>query len=523
MQTSSDRIVVIGAGIAGLSAALRLAGAGREVMVLERAATPGGKMRTVPSAAGPVDAGPTVMTLRPVFEALFESVGARLSDHVTLHPETVLARHWWSDGSRLDLHADPEVSAAAVRDFAGAKAEGEFRAFSAEAARLFQTFDAPIMRSASPGIAGLIPRVLAAPGLLAALLPTATLAGRLRPHFGDPRLRLLFGRYATYVGGSPYRSPAVLGLIWQAEAQGVWRIEGGMHRLARAVADLAEAKGATLRYGTEVARIEIQGGRVAAVQTASGQRIPCGHVVFNGDPRALHVGLLGDPARRAVPAPGVAARSLSAYVWTFAAAPEGQDLVHHNVFFGDDPRDEFAPLMRGQMPVDPTLYICAEDRGAGRAPAGPERFEIIMNGPPVAGPAPDREFETCRTRTFARLAQMGLRFTPTPGRDALTTPHDFARLFPASNGSLYGRSPHGMMATFQRPRVRTSLPGLYLAGGGVHPGAGIPMATLSGQHAAEAILSARTSRSMSRPTVMRGGMSTVSRTAARGPSRSSPS
>ena len=131
---SSSRIVIVGAGIAGLAAALRLSAVardtGREVLVLERQAAPGGKMRTLPSDAGPVDAGPTVLTMRPVFDALFADAGARLEDHVTLIPQDILARHWWPDGSRLDLHANPDASAAAIRAFAGPKAEREFRAFS---------------------------------------------------------------------------------------------------------------------------------------------------------------------------------------------------------------------------------------------------------------------------------------------------------------------------------------------------------------------------------------------------------
>ncbi len=522
-QTNSEEIVIIGAGIGGLSAALRLASAGRSVTVLERASTPGGKMRTLPSAAGPVDAGPTVMTMRPVFEDLFEAAGTRLSDHVTLHREQVLARHFWSDGSSLDLHADPEASAEAVRTFAGPKAEAQFRAFSTEAARLYDAFDQPMMRDPTPNIPGLVKRVLRDPGLMPALMPWATLARRLKSRFTDPRLRQLFGRYATYVGGSPYRSPAVLGLIWQAEAGGVWRVEGGMHQLAQAIRKLAEAKGATFKFNTDVTRVEVQSGTVTAVHTKGEDRFPASTVLFNGDPRALATGLLGEKPKRAVDANAMSSRALSAYVWSFAATPKGKPLTHHNVFFGDDPRKEFDPLAKGQMPVDPTLYICAEDRGTGQTPEGLERFEIIMNGPPSAAPPPDREFETCQTRTFDRLSAMGLDFSETPGPASLTTPHQFDALFPASQGSLYGQSPHGLMAAFQRPKVRSKIAGLYLCGGGVHPGAGIPMATLSGQHAAEAIMQDRTSTSRSLKAATPGGMSMGSAPAGRAPSPSSPS
>jgi 1-hydroxycarotenoid 3,4-desaturase len=264
----------------------------------------------------------------------------------------------------------------------------------------------------------------------------------------------------------------------------------------------------------------MQSGRVAFVQLASGTRIPADTVVFNGDPRALATGLLGDGARPSVPQTAVEPRSLSANVWTFAARPRGPDLHHHNVFFGADPRAEFGPIAEGRLPEDPTLYICAQDRGTGRNPPDLERFEIIMNAAPLREGQPE-DIDACRTRTFRTLAAHGLTFGPEPSDATLTTPNGFEALFPASRGSLYGRSPHGLTAAFARPTARTQVPGLYLAGGGAHPGAGVPMATLSGKHAAEAILADRTSTSRSRPTATRGGTSTGSPTMAAAPSPSS--
>jgi 1-hydroxycarotenoid 3,4-desaturase len=527
---SRDRVVVIGAGLGGLAAALRLAHAGLAVTVVERHAAPGGKMRTVESATGPVDAGPTVMTMRAVFDALFEDVGARLEGHVTLVPERVLARHWWPDGTTLDLFADRDESAAAIRAFGGPRAEADFRGFCRDAAALFTAFDAPMMRAAQPDFGQLALAALRNPAVLPHLLPGATLKRALALRFRDRRLRQLFGRYATYVGGAPQASPAVLALIWDAEARGVWRVEGGMHRLARAIEGLAKARGATFRYGADATRIEVQNGRTAAVHLACGTRLAADAVVFNGDPAALHRGLLGTAARAAVPAAAIAPRSLSAHVWAFAATPEmslgaGNGLVHHNVFFGPDPADEFGPLVAGRLPIAPTLYICAQDRGSGTPPprGTPERFEIIMNAPPVPPGAPPEEEEQCRTLVFETLARFGLRFAPEPTETALTTPRGFDSLFPGSDGSLYGRSPHGLTASLKRPTARSLLPGLYLSGGGAHPGAGIPMATLSGKHAAEAILKDRASTSMSLRTGMPGGMSMLSRIAARARSRSSAS
>ncbi|MEL7461545.1 MAG: 1-hydroxycarotenoid 3,4-desaturase CrtD [Pseudomonadota bacterium] len=521
MVKPDTHTLVIGAGFGGLSTALWVLAAGHRVTLIDAAAAVGGKARTVPSAAGPVDAGPTVLTMRWVFDEMFAALGARLDDHVTLTEEPVLARHWWPDGGSLDLYTDPAASEAAIEAFSGPGDAAAFRAFRAETETLFDTFRGPMMETAAPRLAVLAAAALKSPSALPALMPWATMAGRLAGQFRDPRLRQLFGRYATYVGGSPYGSPALLSLIWRAEELGVWRVDGGMHVLAGAMARLAEARGAEIRLNAPVARLEYQGGQIAAAITEDGQRIAADQVVFAGDPRALHQGLLGRATRQAVPRKAVEPRSLSARVWSFAARPAGRHLLHHNVFFGEDARSEFDPIARGKPPERATLYICAEDRGTGRTPPHLERFEIIENAAPLGG-TPE-EATSCRTRVFQTLARRGLIFDQLPPLSALTDPQGFEALFPASAGSLYGRSPHGAMAALARPRAATKIPGLFLAGGGTHPGAGVPMAALSGRHAAEAIRTGQTSTSTFRQTGMRGGTSTVFPTAGRAQSRSSPS
>ena len=522
MLKRTETVAVIGAGIGGLAAAMRLSHAGLCVTVFERADAPGGKMRQVDSPAGPVDAGPTVLTLRHVFEHLFRDVRETLADHVTLDEERILARHWWPDGSMLDLFADPAPTAEALGAFGGETAVREYDAFRRETARLFDAFDGPMMQAVSPSLAKVTGTVMAEPGLIPAIGTFQTMAGRLAKDFTDPRLRQLFGRYATYVGGSPYAAPALLRLVAEAEARGVWRVRGGMHALARGMEGVAEKAGARFRYGTHIAGIASAADGRLRITKESGEIETFDRCVFNGDPRALAIGALGAPCKGAVAARHVEPRSLSANVWAFAARPDGAALVHHNVFFGRDPRTEFEAIARGRLPEDPTLYVCAEDRGGPTAPPTLERFEIIMNAPPATGPAQEDPSE-CRIRTFPVLAARGLTFSPEPPDSALTTPAGFAHLFPGSRGSLYGRSPHGTMAAFARPTARTRMPGLYLAGGGAHPGAGIPMAALSGRHAAEAILTDLASTSTSRQTGMPGGTSTASVTMAAAPSRSSPS
>ncbi len=525
MDQSGEKVVVIGAGMGGLAAAIGLAAAGLRVTVVEAASGPGGKMRTLPSDAGPVDAGPTVLTMRHVFDDLFALSGDLLDDHLTLLEQPLLARHWWPDGSRLDLFSDPDASAAAIARFAGlAEADG-FRRFHALTAQLYAAFEQPVMFAPRPDIPAIVKVALTSPALWPALLPGTSLASLVGRYFRDPRLRQLFCRYATYVGGRPDFAPAVLALIWQAEARGVWAVKGGMHGLALALAGLAERHGVTFRYATKVDRILRQGGRVSGVQLADGRSITCQRVVFNGDPAALTMGLLGDGPKAAVPKKAGAPRSLSAQVWSFASelsGPVARDLVHHNVFFSSNPDLDFGPIGEGRLPLEPTLYICAEDRATATIPVGKERLEIILNAPAIAhGSDQDpKEAALCRTKTLQHLSQFGLTFVHEPKVTDLTTPHALAQMFPGSAGSIYGRSPEGTSASFQRPGARTALPGLYLAGGGCHPGAGVPMAALSGKRAAEAILQDLTSASRLGQTVTHGGMSMVSRMMGRGRFRS---
>ena len=531
MDRSGENVVVIGAGMGGLAAAIRLAAAGQTVTLIETASAPGGKMRTVASDAGLVDAGPTVLTLRGVFDDLFALCGERLDDHLTLLPQPLLARHWWPDGARLDLFSDPQASAAAIETFAGAREAAGFIRFHAATAALYDAFEDPVMRAPRPDKGAIVRAAMASPRLWPALMPGVNLDRFVGFYFQDPRLRQLFGRYATYVGGRPSHAPAVLALIWQAEARGVWAVQGGMHKLAVALAALAERQGVTMHYGTSATEILQQGGQVSGVQLADGQladgqladgqlgggrTLACRHVVFNGDPAALASGLLGGGVQTALPQSATSPRSLSAQVWSFAAEPSGPiaaDLVHHNLFFTSDPALEFGPMGKGHLPLEPTLYVCAEDRAENRTPAGKERFEIILNAPAVSdGSMQDAEEALlCRTKTFYHLSKFGLTFTDLPQTKMLTTPHHLARLFPGSQGAIYGRSPEGMLASFQRPTARTALRGLYLAGGGCHPGAGVPMAALSGRHAAEAMISDLISASKSAPMAMPGGMSMVSR------------
>jgi len=517
---STDRVAVIGAGIGGLVAAVELAARGLEVVVFERAPAPGGKMRVVRVGESGLDAGPTVLTMRWVFDEIFAEAGACLDASVSLRPAEILARHAWSEEERLDLHADVERTADEVGRLAGPAEAGRYRRFCERARRVYETLEGPFLRADRPSVAGLAREVgLHRLGDLWRIRPFATLWRALGQELRDPRLRQLFGRYATYVGSSPFRAPATLMLVAHVEQAGVWLVEGGMHRIAVALERLATGHGARFRYGTAVVDLSLSRGRVDGVVLQTGERVAADAVVSNADVATLESGGLGAAAARAVPPLPPASRSLSAVTWALVAETEGLPLLRHTVFFSRDYAAEFEDLFRRQrLPAEPTVYVCAQDREArdGPAPSGPERLLCLVNAPATGDlrPFDASEVERCEKRAFGLLERCGLRVRPTREPPVVTTPAGFEQLFPGTGGALYGAASHGWRAAFRRPGARSALPGLHLAGGSTHPGAGVPMAALSGRRAARAVLADLASTSRSRGTATSGGTSTGAATTA---------
>ena len=489
-----ERIIVVGGGVGGLAAAADLARHGAQVTVCERAAEPGGKMRQLAVAGAGVDAGPTVFTMRWIFEQLFTDAGDSLQRRLDLAPASILARHAWLEGGRLDLYADIDRSAEAIAEFAdGAEADG-YREFCRRSADVYRTLEQSFIAAQRPSPLELVRRV--GFGRLDAMWRTApmqNLWGALGQHFRDPRLRQLFGRYATYCGSSPLTAPATLMLVAHVEQDGVWQVRGGMRAVALALAALAERQGAQIRVATEVSRILVEGGRAAGVQLSNGERLPADAVVFNGDVSALGTGLIGDDVRDAAPAVTPAARSLSAVTWCLNLRTRGFPLEHHNVFFAGDYPDEFRAIFeRREITAAPTVYVCAQDRGVLAAGAGAgtgektERLLVLVNAPADGDSRrwSEAEIAALEARSFGLLRGCGLQFERSPGDAVITTPTQFAELFPGSGGALYGRASAGAMSTFQRPGAASRVAGLYLAGGSVHPGPGVPMAAMSGRLAA---------------------------------------
>ena len=486
-------IAVVGAGIGGLSAAVALAGKGYDVTVFESHDAPGGKLRALEVGTHLIDSGPTVFSMRWIFDNLFTSVNRRLEDYLCLVPAEQLARHFWMDGTRLDLFADIDASCAAIDAFSGPRDADAYRDFVKFSAAVFDTLDRSFMQAQRPGLVQLTRNVGLAgfPGLLK-LKPFASLFHDLQRRFRDPRLVQLFARYATYCGSSPLQAPATLALISEAERRGVWRVRGGMQQLAIALARLLTELGGTLRCSTPVKEILTSNNRATGLVVDDDSVAQFDAIVFNGDTNAIATGQLGAAVAHSVAARKPASQSLSAITWSFTGTRTGPPLAHHNVFFAKNYQDEFKALFHAKKVCrEPTVYLCASATPAARSANNQtdsvlhEPMFALINAPP--GQMSEAHLQDAEQRARAVVVAAGVKLAPDMQSLQRTTPADFAALFPGSAGSIYGSVTHGWRGSFSRSGARSNLAGLYFAGASVHPGAGIPMAAQSGQLAAACV------------------------------------
>ncbi len=510
-----DRVAIIGAGMGGIAAAIRLSAFGYQVDVFEKEQAPGGKMREINVGGEAINAGPTVFTMRWVFDELLDASAQSLEDVLEFKQADVLARHAWENSPTLDLFADIDQSADAIGAFADAKNAEGYRRFCKDSAKIFNTLQRSYIATQRPSPIGLMRNI--GPmniGVMLGLRPFSTLWNALGDYFSDQRMQQLFGRYATYCGSSPYAAPATLMLVAHVEQDGVFIAKGGMHGLAKALAGVAESQGVTFHYNTSVDRILHENGRAGGLMLSAGRIHAAGAVIFNGDASALAHGLLKEVGFKP---PKIAPkdRSLSAMTWGFKAKVSGFQPAHHTVLFSNAYQNEFnAIFKRGEVPQNPTTYLCLPDRAADgtlmRPAAEGERVFCLINAP-ANGDAKtysQQEILECLNRTQAQMQRCGLTLEMMAEPQLAASPAQFNQLFPGSGGALYGPASHGWMASFKRQGERTKLPGLYLAGGSVHPGPGVPMAALSGRLAAESLMADRSMIRKFRPAVTSGGMPT---------------
>jgi phytoene desaturase len=484
----TDRIVVVGAGLAGLSAALRLRGAGREVTVVERGAGPGGRAGRVERDGYALDTGPSVFTAPEVLADTLGAVGEKLEERLTLLPLDTTYRARYADGSHLDVHADPDLFADEVAALCGPAEADALRRYLADLAELYRlqlgTF---IDRNLDSPLDLLGPELVT----LARRGGFSRLSRHVERYFADDRLRRLFSFQALYAGVSPFRAIAAYAVIAQLDiGAGVWHPVGGIAAVPRALAAAAAAAGVTFRYDTAVDDLETSGRRVSAVRLAGGERLPADAVVVTTDqPHTLVPGLR--PPRRPVYSPSCVALHLGV-----RAELPGQ--AHHTISFGESWRGVFDELTRDGRPMtDPSLLVSMPSRtDRSLAPDGGQVLSIVAPTPNLdrrSGGNPHLDWTALgpryRDEVLATLEARG--WTGLTGAievEEMATPLDWA-----AQGMAAG-TPFALAHTFGQtgPFRPSTLPrrgpeNVVLAGSSVQPGVGVPMVLISGRLAAERI------------------------------------
>jgi len=509
-RRAMSRIVIIGAGVAGLAAAARLGAAGHAVTVLEAGEATGGKLAEsrFDSPSGPFrfDTGPSLLTWPAVFAELFAATGAPLDEELSLRRLDPIAHYRFPDGTTLDYPAGGDARREQMAARLGRESARDWAALLRRSEAMWKASQMPFLRGERS--AGAFLRAAPRWPRLPAIAPTRTLHELGLTYLRDPRLRMMLERYATYAGGAPRRTPAAYAVIAHLEAtMGGWQIDGGLRALADALARRALACGATIELGARVAEIRAVGGRVDSVGLLDGRRIPADAVISTADASSTYNDLLrmgrggpaarlrGARARRIGSSLARRPRSLAGYVMLLGVRGRTPGVAAHNVLFGARYDREFEAIFDqpARLPGDPTIYVSISSDPAS-APPGHEAWFVLVNVPRHdAGGEPDALdwgsralVATMGERTLSLLAARGMpvreRLVLTRSRSPLDLQNDAA----TPGGAIYGTAPHGALHAL-RPANRTPVRGLFLAGGTAHPGGGLPLAALSAAIVAERI------------------------------------
>jgi len=483
----TDKIVVVGAGLGGLSAALRLAAAGRDVTVVERESVPGGRAGLLDADGYRFDTGPSVLTMPDLIRDAFGCVGEELDDWLMLKPVDPVYRAFFPDGSTLDVKADPDAMAAEVERVCGPAEAAGYRRYVTFVETLYRLERDDFIDRNHDSPLGLLTPNLAR---LAALGAFRRLAPKVGTYLKDPRTRRVMSFQSMYAGLSPYDALAVYAVIaYMDSVAGVFFPEGGMHAVPRALAAAAEKHGVTFRYGTAVTAVTTRGGRATGVQTDDGH-IPADVVVLNPDLPVAYRELLppGATPRRV----RTQRYSPSCFLLLAGSAQEYTRIAHHNLHFGRAWRATFDELIeRRTLMSDPSVLVTSPTvSDASLAPSGRHSYYVLVPTPNLDGRVDwDTAAPRYRDEVVHRLERLGYTgFGDAIEVERITTPYDW-RARGMERGTPFAAA-HTFAQTgpFRAGNLAPRVEGVVFTGSGTVPGVGVPMVLLSGRLAAERVL-----------------------------------
>ena len=472
MLASSKKVVIIGAGVSSLAAAVLLSAKGCKVTVLESTNTYGGKVGLLKLGGATFDTGPSLCTDVKTIDDIYIKAGLNPRDYWDYLPTNEITRYFWQDGFSYIMPASrAQIERSLVRNF-----NVNINSFSKYYAQLDKAYQKslPLYLDRQPSLFS----TLSPSGVKALFAITPLLAQYLHSKnaqkLKDPKLVQIFDRFATYSGSDPFVAPAITALAGALELNdGAYYPIGGMRSIADGLYNAAKKLGVDFVFNSPVLSIKTMQGRVAAVVTKQGL-ITASHVLYGGDVAYLP-SLLNNKAKTPKNTPQ--SRSTSAVVFYWVVKGNHKAFGLHTILFSNNYKTEYQALMNQKVPQDPTIYInCTSKLEPAMAPKGSENWFVMINVP--AG-TPDSAVDMLRPIVKKRIeACLGY------GIDILAedylSPKRLQSKTGAWQGAIYGESLNSLGRMARRSRLnRTKYSNLYCIGGTVHPGGGIPLALRS--------------------------------------------
>ena len=482
----TENVVIVGAGLAGLSAALRLAGAGRSVTVIERESVPGGRSGLLQKDGYAFDTGPTVLTMPSLIEDAFNSVGEEMKDWLDLIPLRPLYRAFYHDGSQLDVYPDTKEMEAEIAKVIGPEEAIGYRNYVDFVTKLYKyEINDFIDRNIDSPFGLLTPNL----ARLIAIGGFRKLSPKVSQFLKDPRTQKVYSFQAMYAGVSPQQALAIYAVIaYMDSVNGVFFPRGGMHAVPRALAAAAEKHGVKFKYSTTAATIEKSNGRATAVITTDGERIPCDALILNPDLPVAWKELIGKE-------PWSIKRlnySPSCVTMLVGSKKSYDHIAHHNIHFGASWDGVFDELINKKiLMTDPSILVTVpslDDKSL--TPPGKESYYVLFPTPnldadidwKVTGPK-------YRDQMIKTLEQRGYTdFGDSIEVEHLTTPLDWEAQGMERGAPFASAHTFFQTGTFRPRNLAACFENIVFAGSGTQPGVGVPMVLISGRLAAERIL-----------------------------------
>lgn len=482
----SDHVVIVGAGLGGLSAALRLAGAGRKVTVIERELVPGGRNGLLERSGYSFDTGPSVLTMPSLIQDALSCVGEDLKDWLELIPVDPLYRAFYHDGSHLDVHADTARMQDEIATKIGASEAVGYGKYVEFVTKLYKyemndfidrNIDSPL-NLLTPNLAKLV-----------ALGGFRRLAPKVSEFLKDPRTQKVYSFQAMYAGVSPQQALAIYAVIaYMDSVNGVFFPKGGMHAVPRALAGAAVKHGVTFKYGTTVTTVEKQNKRATAVITDSGERIECDALILNPDLPVAYRDLLGYTPRK------IANLSYSPSCVTLLVGTKKKydHLTHHNIHFGESWDQVFDELIsKKTLMTDPSFLVTVPTYDdPDLAPKDRSSYYILFPTPNLdANINWNEEAPRYRREMLRVMEERGYEgFSESIEVEELTTPLDWQERGMERGAPFASAHTFFQTGPFRPRNLAPGLENVVFAGSGTQPGVGVPMVLISGRLAAERIV-----------------------------------